>query len=66
MPEVFEYMTMDTSEKQFEKDIEQALLSDGYKKLLSSSYNIESMLFEDVFVEFVKTSQPNNWKRYEK
>lgn len=60
------FMKIDTSEKKFEEDIESALLSEGYKKISRNDYDAESMLFPDVLVEFLKSSQPKDWARYEK
>ena len=60
------YITLDTSEKRFESDIESAFLSEGYKKISRNEYGAESMLFPDVLIEFIKTSQPHEWTRYEK
>ena len=60
------FMTIDTSEKKFEEDIESALLSEGYRKISRNDYDAESMLFPDVLVEFLKSSQPKEWARYEK
>lgn len=64
--EVNQFMTLNVSETQFEKDIETSFLSNGYRKLSPQSYNIENMIFKDVFIEFVKTSQAKAWARYEK
>ena len=60
------FMTIDTSEKKFEEDIESALISEGYRKISRNDYDTESMLFPDVLVEFLKSSQPKEWARYEK
>ena len=60
------FMTMDTSEKKFEEDIEIAFLNEGYRKISRESYDAEAMLFPDVLVEFLKNSQPKEWARYEK
>lgn len=60
------FMTMDTSEKKFEEDIETAFLNEGYRKISRESYDAEAMLFPDVLVEFLKNSQPKEWARYEK
>lgn len=59
-------MAIDTSEKKFEEDIESALLSGGYRKISRNDYDAESMLFPDVLIEFLKSSQPKEWARYER
>lgn len=66
MPVVQSRLSLDLSETQFEKDIETYLLKNGYHKLTPQSYDIEDMIFSDIFIEFVKTSQPKAWARYEK
>lgn len=61
-----EFMMMDTSEKKFEEDIETAFLNEGYRKISRENYDAEAMLFPDVLIEFLKSSQPKEWARYEK
>lgn len=63
---VNQYMTMDVSETQFEKDIEADLLNSGYRKISPRDYDKEAMLFPEVLVEFVKSTQPREWTRYVK
>ena len=63
---LLKYINLDTSEKRFESDIESAFLSEGYKKISRNEYDAEAMLFPDVLIEFIKTSQPREWARYEK
>ena len=60
------YITLDTSEKRFESDIESAFLSEGYRKISKSEYDAEAMLFPDILVEFISKSQPKEWQRYMK
>lgn len=60
------FITLDTSEKRFESDIESAFLSEGYRKISRSEYDAESMLFPDILVEFISKSQPKEWQRYTK
>lgn len=60
------YINLDTSEKRFESDIESAFLSEGYRKISRNEYDAENMVFPNILVEFIKTSQPNEWKRYSK
>lgn len=60
------FITLDTSEKRFESDIESAFLSEGYRKISRNEYDAESMLFPDILVEFISKSQPKEWQRYTK
>lgn len=57
---------MDTSEKRFEQDIETYFLNHEFRKVMSSTYDKEKMLFSDVLEEFVSTTQPKAWARYTK
>lgn len=57
---------MDLSETQFEKDIEADLLNNGYRKISPRDYDKEAMLFPDVLVEFIRSTQPREWTRYVK
>jgi type I restriction enzyme R subunit len=59
-------LTIDTSEKHFESDIEASFIEEGYRKIDRSDYDPESMLFPKVIVEFVSSSQPKEWSRYSK
>jgi type I restriction enzyme R subunit len=65
MPQI-QLITVDTSEKHFESDIENAFLGEGYQQVNKESYDKEAMLFSDVLVEFVSKSQPKEWLRYQK
>lgn len=57
----------DLKEKRFEEDIEEYLITKGgYTKGDPKAFNRETALDENTFVEFVKTSQPKQWERYEK
>lgn len=64
MEVVQKYLVLDTSEKQFETDIETSLLNDGYRKISPSEYDAERMIFPNVFIEFVKNSQAKQWSKY--
>lgn len=57
----------DTTEKRFEEDIESFLLSDkgGYTKS-SDIYDLETGLYIDTFIGFIKSTQPREWARFEK
>lgn len=50
-----------------EKEIERSLIEEGgYQKGDPNKFNRKSAFDEDTLVSFVKTTQPNAWKRYEK
>ena len=55
-----------TNEKRFEEDIEYFFISEkgGYTKTLDT-YNPASGLYVDTFINFIKTTQPKEWKRFE-
>ncbi|SDM59008.1 type I restriction endonuclease subunit R [Lachnospira pectinoschiza] len=56
----------DVKERRFEEDIESYLINyGGYTKGNPASFNRYSGLDEATFVEFIKTSQPKQWKRFE-
>lgn len=55
---------IDTSETQFESDIESSFLNEGFRKILPTSYSLDENLFADTLIEFISTSQPKEWKRY--
>ena len=59
-------MGIDDSERRFEEDIESSLLSQGYRKILSSEYDLEKNFFFDVLMEFIESTQPKQWARYNK
>ena len=57
----------DVKEKRFEQDIEEFLLTKGgYVKGDPSAFDRKLALNTGTFVSFIKTSQPENWKRYVK
>lgn len=57
----------DVKEKRFEQDIEEYLITaGGYTKGNPSMFNRDKGLDESTFVEFIKSSQPKQWDRYEK
>ena len=63
---VEKFITLDTSEKRFEADIESAFISEGYRKISRNEYDAASMVFPDILIEFIKKSQPKEWERYTK
>lgn len=58
-------MTMDTTEKRFESDIEAFFLSDagGYSKC-EDTYDPKLGLYKDTLIRFIKESQPKAWQRF--
>lgn len=59
-------MSINTSERQFETDIESVFLKNGYRKISPTSYRTENALFPEVLKEFISTTQPKEWARYER
>ncbi len=56
---------MDYKEKRFEEDIEYYLLNKaGYIKGKPSDYNPNIAMDLNVLISFIKSSQPNEWKRF--
>lgn len=56
--------TINTSETQFESDIESSFLKQGFRKISPKDYDLDENLFVDVLIEFISSTQPNEWKRY--
>ncbi len=59
-------MPLEDDEKRFEQDIETSLLNQGYRKILPTEYDLEKNLFFDVLLEFIESTQPREWSRYQK
>jgi len=58
---------LDYKEKRFEEDIEHFLLTKGgYLKGDMSTYDREKAIDMPKLIEFIKTSQPRAWRRYER
>lgn len=57
---------MQDNEKRFEDDIESHLTNNGYRKLTMQGYDASKGIYLDILVEFIKNTQSNSWKRYEK
>lgn len=58
---------MEYKEIRFEKDIETYLLNyGGYEKGNMESYDKEKAVNMEIFLSFIQTSQPKEWKRYKK
>lgn len=58
---------MDKSEKRFESDIEAFLISTegGYIRP-TEKYDADAGLYVDTLINFIKTTQPREWERFEK
>ena len=57
----------DIKEKRFEQDIEEYLITyGGYQKGNPLAFDRKLALDCATFISFIKTSQPAQWKRYEK
>ncbi|WP_455539119.1 type I restriction endonuclease subunit R [Terrisporobacter sp.] len=58
---------MDIKERRFETDIETSLLiSGGYTKGNQTNYNRETAIDLPTLIEFIKKTQPKEWRRYER
>lgn len=56
---------METTEKNFEQDIEQYLLTyGGYQKATMDGYDKQKALYMPTLIHFIETTQPKMWKRY--
>ena len=53
------------TEKRFEDHIEKHLLSVGYSSRQSSEHDRTLCLIQSDVVEFIRTTQPNEWNRLE-
>jgi type I restriction enzyme R subunit len=67
---------MDTSEKRFEYDIEQYLISHGYEQFNGQNkdgnwvhnrqHDVDKCIYMDVLCEFIAKTQPKEWAKYTK
>ena len=67
---------MDTSEKRFEYDIEQYLISHGYEQfngqdkdgnwVHNRQHDVDKCIYMDVLCEFIAKTQPKEWAKYTK
>ena len=67
---------MDTSEKRFEYDIEQHLISNGYEQfngqdadgnwVHTRQHDVSKCIYMDVLCKFIAKTQPKEWTRYTK
>lgn len=60
------YLKLDTREIQYESDMESFFLKNGYRKISRQEYDKERMIFPSIFIEFIKSTQPKEWGRYER
>ena len=58
-------MTVSIKEKDFENAIEKVLLDSGYVKRKPSSFDKKLFLDSELFIQFLKDSQPDSWKKLE-
>ena len=56
---------MNLTEKNFETDIEAALITDGGYSKGTAKYNPKTALFEDILIGFIKGTQPKMWNKFE-
>ena len=56
---------METKEKNFENDIEAYLLANGYAKGNQATYDKAKAIDMPVLVQFIETTQPKMWQRYQ-
>ena len=57
---------MDTTEKRFEADIEQYLLTEGgYEKATMDGYDKKRAINMSVLIEFIEKTQPKVWAKYQ-
>lgn len=67
---------LNTNEKQFEKDIEEYLITHGYEQFSYQdaeghwcqrhNYDVNRAIYLDVLVDFISRSQPKQWAKYVK
>lgn len=59
-------LNMDTKERRFEADIEDYFLRHGFQKLSPLSYYLEKNFFVNTLIDFISSSQPKEWERYQR
>lgn len=59
-------LNMDTKERRFEADIEDYFLRHGFQKLSPLSYDLEKNFFVNTLIDFISSSQPKEWERYQR
>lgn len=56
-------MTVDTSERQFENDIENALIDTGFNVRFSEDYDKKRCIIQDDLISFIETTQQKEWEK---
>ena len=56
-------MTIGHKEKDFEDEIEKVLLDGGYEQRFPKDFNKKLFLDSELFIKFLKNSQPDTWKK---
>ena len=56
---------VDTLEKRFESDIESSLITNGGYLKGSKTYDPELGVYPETLIDFIKRTQPKEWKRFE-
>lgn len=59
-------LNMDIKERRFEADIEDYFLRHGFQKLSPLSYDLEKNFFVNTLIDFISSSQPKEWERYQR
>ena len=54
-------MTSQTTERAFEDAVEYTLLENGWKKTDVSGWNVETAIFAERVIDFIKTTQSDVW-----
>ena len=57
---------METTEKRFESDIEESLLTTGGYTKGSDTYDPNLALYVSTLIDFIQATQPKEWARFEK
>ena len=56
-------MTSQTTERAFEDAVESTLLDNGWQKADVSGWNVETAIFAEQVVDFIKATQPDLWTK---
>ena len=56
-------MTSQTTERAFENAVESVLLENGWQKADLSGWNVETAIFAEQVVDFIKATQPDVWTK---
>ena len=58
-------MTKGHKEEDFEDEIVKVLIDGGYKQRFPKDFNKKLFLDSELFIQFLKDSQPDSWKKLE-